>query len=560
MPSDFYGALAEIRRVTLKGGEEQTLYSEVCRIAVESGGALMAWIGLTRGPVVTPVAWAGPADRYVEGLDIRLSPSGRHGGDPSPTAHAVMTGRPYVCTDFLNDPRTEPWRDRAGQFGVRASLAHPFSRGGKVVGALNLYFNKPGICDAALVDLVELMAYDLGYALDHIDQQAAQKAAERAAKQHEGHLASIIDTALDAIIVVDARTDIVIFNAAASRMFGIEREAAIGKTLDMLIPPEHRDAHKSHMARFAMDGVTTRTMGKQYELHGLRANGQVFPMEASISRVGEGDHLLMTVMIRDLTLQRQAEKDQLARSAAEAANLAKTDFLSRMSHELRTPLNAILGFAQLLQLDHQEPLSPRQQQRVVEVLKAGQHLLKLIEEILDLSRIESGHMAMEDADVDLEALLDSVVEMSRPQSLEYQVSLEAAYKTLRGACVRADPQRLRQVMLNLVSNAIKYNRPGGWVCISIERQGPEIQIAVSDGGIGMTPQQRAGLFEPFNRLGRELSGVPGSGIGLVLVKQMVSLMHGRLDISSQLGKGTAVVITLPASAKLSGAGTKASPG
>jgi signal transduction histidine kinase len=267
-------------------------------------------------------------------------------------------------------------------------------------------------------------------------------------------------------------------------------------------------------------------------------------MEASISRVGEGAGRLMTVMIRDLTLQRQAEKDQLALAAAEAANQAKTEFLSRMSHELRTPLNAVLGFAQLLQMDRREPLTERQHKWVDEVLTAGQHLLKLIEEILDLTRIESGHMAMEDVDVDLEPLLDSVMEMSRPHALQYQVGLEAAYKPLHGISVRGDAHRLRQVMLNLVSNAIKYNRRGGSVRVSVVHNDSEVRITVSDTGIGMTEAQRAKLFEPFNRLGRENSGVPGSGIGLVLVRQMVHLMHGQLDIASVEAGGTAVSVTL----------------
>lgn len=547
MPSDFYRALAEIRRVTLQAEDEQVLYAEVCRIAVESGRALMAWIGLVRGDRVEPVACAGPADEYTRGLDIRLPEHPAPHDGLSPTVYAVMKGQGYVCRDFQNDPRTEPWRASAGRFGVRASIAHPIRRGGKVVGALNLYFRDPDTCGAQLLDLVELMVSDLGYALDRIDQHAARTAAELAAKQHEGHLAGIIDTALDGIIVVDASFRIVVFNAAASRMFRWSCDEAMGKTLDTLIPLAHREAHREHMARFAIDGYTTRRMGRQYELWGQRADGQVFPMEASISRVGAQEGLLMTVMIRDLTILRQAERDKLARAAAEAANRAKTDFLSRMSHELRTPLNAVLGFSQLLQLDGQEPLSPRQHKRVADILKAGQHLLTLIEEILDLSRIESGQMSMEETEVDLETLLDSVVEMSQPQGFEYRVRLLAEYRPLHGTCVRGDAQRLRQVMLNLLSNAIKYNRPGGWVRVLVEQQGGDVRIIVSDSGIGMSPEQCASLFEPFNRLGRELSGVPGSGIGLVLVKQMIGLMRGRLDIASSTDGGTTATVTLPAS-------------
>ncbi len=353
---------------------------------------------------------------------------------------------------------------------------------------------------------------------------------------------------MDAIIAVDGSARVVLFNQAAARMFGVSAREAIGGTLERFIVPELRALHREHLAAFVAAGEGTRRMGRPRELVGLRADGERFPMEASISRTGKDETLLMTVTVRDLTQLRLAEKAQLARTAAEAASQAKTEFLSRISHELRTPLNAVLGFAQLMRADTRDPLSPHHQGHLDLVLQAGGHLSTLIDEMLDVSRIEAGRLAIEVQDVDLRELLDGALRMSQPHAMESRVSLEGHYAHMGPMALRTDPARLRQVMLNLLSNAIKYNRPGGWVRVEVDRDAYFLHVIVRDNGIGMTEQQRAGLFQPFNRLGRERSGVQGSGIGLVLVRQLVGLMGGELLLESRAEEGTVARVTLPAAA------------
>lgn len=545
MPRDFYRALADMRRVTLLATDALALYEEACRIAVESGQALMAWVGLVQGEHVVPVAWAGPAREYTSGLDIRIADGADGDSSLGPTAYAVVHDRPYVCNDFASDARTPPWRERAARFGVGASIAFPIRRGGRTVGALNLYFSEARSCDAALIDLVDLMASDIGYALDHIDQQAATAQAERIASEQEMRLAGIIDAALEAIVILDGQFQVVVFNRSASRMFGISPADAIGQPLDRFVPLPYREAHREHLASFADSGRTSRTMGKTHDLEALRADGTVFPIEASISRVGEGMGTLLMAMIRDVTRLREAEAALMARTAAEAANRAKTAFLSRISHELRTPLNAILGFAQLMFVDQRDPVPPKHAERLDHIIKAGEHLCALIDETLDVARIESGRMQMDVTMIELEPLLDTVLNMSRPQAERADVRLDAAYRPLQGLRVYTDAARLSQVMLNLLSNAIKYNRSAGWVRVEAGLHEDAIRITVHDGGLGMTRQQLDSLFDPFNRLGREASNVPGTGLGLVLVKELVELMGGQLDVRSTAGSGTSVSFALP---------------
>jgi signal transduction histidine kinase/CheY-like chemotaxis protein len=242
----------------------------------------------------------------------------------------------------------------------------------------------------------------------------------------------------------------------------------------------------------------------------------------------------------------QVEVEAAARRAAEASSRAKSEFLSRMSHELRTPLNAVLGFSQLLLADAQNRLTAQQMAQLEHIRGAGWHLLALINDLLDVSRIEIGQLQVQAQAVELGPLLDEALYMTEPVAQTHGVNLDIAGGKQGCTWVLADPIRLRQVLINLLSNAVKYNRPGGSVRLEVADDGEAVLIDVIDSGIGMTPDQLAHLYEPFNRLGQERSGVQGTGIGLVLTRQLVRLMQGRMDVDSEVGRGTRVRISLQA--------------
>ena len=510
-------------------------------VAVESGAARMAWIGEVDGAVLRPVAWGGPARAYTEGLVLRIDdPS------PGPSACAVVQGTPQICNDVATDPRTAPWRDRATALGVRASGAFPIRRNGHVVATLNLYFAEPGAFDAGLVELVGQVTGSLGVALDRIERAAAGARAQRLARRHEQQLAGIVEHAFDAIVAVDVHQDVVLFNAAASRMFGVPREEAIGRPVDRFIPPPARAAHRLDVARYAAGGGVPRPMGHAREVLGLRAGGETFPMEASISRIGEGEDLVMIVTARDVTGLREAERANAGRASAEAANRAKTEFLSRMSHELRTPLNAVLGFAQLMAMDTVDPPSERHRRQLALVLHAGEHLRALVDHMLDLPAIEAGRLTVELADFELCALLDDVLHMSEAEARRYGVRLESAFSRTCPVWVHSDAARVRQILINLLSNAVKYNRPGGWVRLGAELRDGRVELTVADNGLGMTPAQVEQLYQPFNRLGREASAVPGTGIGLALARQLAGLLGSELAVQSRPDEGSTLRLALPA--------------
>jgi CheY-like chemotaxis protein len=228
-----------------------------------------------------------------------------------------------------------------------------------------------------------------------------------------------------------------------------------------------------------------------------------------------------------------------AKSVAETANLAKSDFLSSMSHELRSPLNAILGFAQLMQSDSTPP-TPSQKESIAQILQGGWHLLKLINEILDLSAIESGKMSLSTEPVPLAEVMSECQAMMEPDAQARGISLAFPHFH-HPVFVSADRTRLKQILINLLSNAIKYNCERGTVVVGFSTSTPErVRISIADTGAGLSPEKLAQLFQPFNRLGQDAEGgVAGTGIGLVVTKRLVELMGGQLGVESTVGSGSA---------------------
>ena len=275
--------------------------------------------------------------------------------------------------------------------------------------------------------------------------------------------------------------------------------------------------------------------------------GEVVWVRATVTLLRDSTNAPWRIVgvVEDITEHLRLEEAEHAREAAEASNRAKSDFLSRMSHELRTPLNAMLGFAQLLEIDQRHPLAPSHLPWVGQIQRAGWHLLDMINDVLDLSRIESGNMRLHITTLDLPELVAATVALVASDALGrgIRISQDLAPGT---AAVLGDATRVKQILTNLLSNAVKYNADAGRIHIASRLTLHEgIEISVTDTGIGMTEEQMAELFKPFNRLGRERTALQGTGIGLVISRRLAELMGGSIGVKSFPGEGSSFTLRLP---------------
>lgn len=371
------------------------------------------------------------------------------------------------------------------------------------------------------------------------------KRASEAVRKSEERNRAVINTANDAYIEIDSGSVVREWNTAAAEMFGIATADALGRELpELIIPARFRNAHRAGMAHY----LATRegpVLNTTIEIVALRDQTQEFPIELTIWPLGVGSEVSFHAFVRDIT-ERKTAVDEItaAKEEADRANRAKSEFLSRMSHELRTPMNAVLGFAQLLDMDLE---NPQQKESTAEIIKAGKHLLELIDEVLDIARIEAGKLRLSLEPVDAVQAVEDCMSLLTPLANGEGVTLSMNRRGPpdRSAYVFADRQRLKQVLLNLISNGIKYNRGAGNVRVSVEstKQG-RLKIDVADTGHGIPAARIEKLFAPFERLGAEGSGVQGTGLGLALSKPLVEAMGGTISVVSEVGTGTTFSVEL----------------
>jgi PAS domain S-box-containing protein len=372
---------------------------------------------------------------------------------------------------------------------------------------------------------------------------------------------AILHSASFSIIATDEKGIIQLFNVGAERMLGYKAAEVVNR-----ISPSDIHDPQEVMARaqaLSLELATTiapgfealafkasRGIEDSYELTYIRKDRSRFPAIVSITALRDDDGAIIGYLLigADNSARKLAEsKLNEAMAAAEKANRAKTDFISGMSHELRTPLNAILGFAQLVESGSPPP-TPSQKRNLDQILKAGWYLLELINEILDLALIESGQLSLSREPVSLAEVILECQAMIEPQAQKRGIGM--TFPRFDAPCfISADRTRIKQVLINLLFNAVKYNKPGGAVTIACSRTRPGyVRISVGDTGPGLTPEQLAQLFQPFNRLGKETGAEEGTGIGLVVTKRLVDLMGGVIGAESTVGAGSVFWVELAVTA------------
>ncbi|HSD89148.1 MAG TPA: PAS domain S-box protein [Kofleriaceae bacterium] len=368
---------------------------------------------------------------------------------------------------------------------------------------------------------------------------------ERENRRAQAYLVSAVDSVRDAFALFDHDDRVVMVNSTARQLLGSALGGSIiGVTFEELLD-KSLGAGIFDLSNETRDRLSTRWLAYHRNPQGTLEvrTGTGRYLRVTETKTAEQGTVTTVADVTDDVLR--ADELRRARETAEAASAAKSEFLSSMSHELRTPLNAILGFAQLLERDRKRPLDDRQQERLGHVLRGGEHLLRLIDDVLDLARIEAGRITVSAEPVDVAGVVRELIAVLEPMAARASIKLEIAIPDKLPMAI-ADRTRLTQILMNFGSNAIKYGKPGGHARITIRviEEGT-MRVLVSDDGIGIPPDKQDRIWEPFQRAGQETGPIEGTGIGLTITRRLAELMNGHVGFTSQVGRGSDFWVDLP---------------
>lgn len=368
------------------------------------------------------------------------------------------------------------------------------------------------------------------------------------AEESKDRLEKILANTVDPFICIDEQGIIETFNAASEKAFQYSAKEAIGKNISMLMPDAIAAHHDGYIQRYLTIGEK-RIIGLGREVIAKRKDQSEFPVSLSVSELLIGNKRIFTGVVHDISDRKKAELELIrSKDIAEKANLAKSEFLSSMSNELRTPLNSILGFAQLLTINPETSLSDAQGESVEHIISSGKQLLELINDVLDMAEVEAGLAELTNEEVDINQSIEHCLTLIKDdaEKQNIQISNKCSYKS--NSLVYGDRIRIKQILMHLLDNAIKYNKPYGEIFIDHHlKDDKTLHLEIKDTGIGIAENLQHLIFTPFNRLGVEYSEIQGAGIGLCVSKDLLKLMSGDIGFSSSKNTGSTFWIELPVS-------------
>lgn len=448
----------------------------------------------------------------------------------------VLDNAPVISNDPIHDPRRggRPY----GHPPLDSFLGVPVHKGSSVIAVVALA-NRPDGYSERIASFLEPFLSTVGSIVQAVRERQARLEAEEGERIRDRRFRAVVDAAVDGVIVFDEAGVIEAFNPAAEQLFGYRADEIVGSNVRRLVHPDSVIEYEES----ARSSEASRTPNEMELVH---RSGDVFTAEVSLGSFRLGGSTTLTAVVRDVT-ERKVTEDALrrAKEAAERVSRAKDEFLAGMSHELRTPLNGVIGLSSILARGTHGPLTGKQAEYVAQIEASGKHLLSLINDVLDLAKIEADRFEPELTAVSIEAVVDEALGMVREPAVSKNVTLVSALDSALPP-VMADSRRVRQILVNLLGNGVKFTPSGGRVEVAAQAAGSDVVVTVSDDGIGIPPDQIEEVFEPFQQVESSLDRRhEGTGLGLALSRRLIERMGGTLAVKSVLGKGSEFTFMLP---------------
>jgi len=583
-----YRALEVVTRcnaAVVHAADEQELLKQVCRVAVDTAGYHLACVGYAQddeAKTVRPVAYAGPAEGFLS--RVRVSWGDNEYGQGT-LGTAIRTARPVVAHDLAHHPQYQAWRDLVAESGFRSAAAVPLEAHGTVYGGMVFYTGEQYAFGPSELELLAELGANLAHGIltlrtqrhreqmqeevirlheqvqrhaaeleQRVEQRTAQlqqemtqrELAQSSLRESERKYRELVENANSIILRMDTRGRITFLNSFGQRFFGYPEEELRGRSVIGTIVPETETGGRD-LERLIQDTAAHPDRHTSNENENLRRDGTRVWISWTNRPIHDDEGRLVECLAvgNDITALKLAEaRLEEAKDAAESADRLKSAFLATMSHELRTPLNSIIGFTGILLQGLAGPLNGEQRNQLGMVQSAARHLLALITDVLDISKIEAGQLTIQRAPFPLPLAIDKAMQTVTPLARSKNLQLTCQIAPEVGEFV-GDQRRVEQILLNLLGNAIKFTEQGqialrctcepGWVVISVQ-----------DTGCGIAEEDRATVFRPFRQLDTGLARKhEGTGLGLSICKRLVDLMSGRIELSSVVGRGSTFTVRLP---------------
>ncbi len=569
----------------VNAADEESLLAQICRIAVESAGYRMAWVGRAEqddARTVRPIAFAGPGEDFLDRIHVSWAEN-RFGRGTAGTA--IRTGKPSIGRDLLNNPNFEAWHEVFLTHDFAAAIAVPLRVDDRPFGALIVYAAETDAFDTTEVDLLDEMGRNISHGISALRAQKERAAAmadlERARSELEDRVKDrtaelsaknvellegierrkkvemrlnesrekyreLVENANSIILRMDTAGRVTFFNEFAQKFFGYTEREIIGRNVnETIVPDVDSSGHRLH--ELMSDVCRNPNRYPMLENENIKKSGERAwiswtnkPIFDSAGRVSE-----LLCVGNDISSLKKTESELLrAKEAAETADNIKSAFLATMSHELRTPLNSIIGFTGILLQGLAGSLNEEQRKQLGIVQNSARHLLDLINDVLDISKIEAGQVEVRSDPFDLRKSVEKVVQTMRPlaEKKGLRMDLEVAAEVDR---IVSDQRRVEQVLMNLLSNAVKFTDSGAVTvrCAVVNRCA---EVSVADTGIGIRPSDHERIFRPFHQVENGLTrSHEGTGLGLSICKRLLDLMGGAIRLESKPGSGSRFTVSLP---------------